>query len=309
MSRSRVERHINDLIDDDPEMADALATIKLRSEKNGNGVEWGDVNDELTSGQWGRLIQKGIVVDNDQGRFELADPGAVETAIDGKTTKTVSETPTQEDADERASADDEDEGWSTMDKAAGAGVVAIMIGYYYQPVQNVVGGVLDLFLGPLDAMLPFYVVVMVLAMSTGVYSSVLRSNLMEASDMSEYQEKQEELKEREKRAKERDDDEELEKIREERMEMMSESMGMMTKQFRPMVYIMLLTIPIFLWMWWMINTGRATGTMVMPMVGEVAWQDGILGPMQAWIVWYFVCTTSFTQMIQKAVDIDMTPTG
>jgi len=308
MSSPRVERKIDDLLDDDPAMADALAAIRTRSEANGDGVEWSDVKGDISSGQWGRLIQQGIVVDNDEGRFELADPEAVDAALEDESTEATLASPTTTD-DETSDESDEDEGWSTWDKAAGAGVVAIMIGYYYQPVQNVVGGAIDVFLGPIEAILPFYAVIMVLAMLTGLYSSVLRSNLMDSSDMSEYQEKQKELKEREKRAKEQDDEEALEEIREERMEMMTESMGMMTQQFRPMVWIMLLTIPLFLWMWWMINTNQITGTMVMPLLGEVEWSQGVVGPMQAWIVWYFVCSMGFTQLIQKAVDIDMTPTS
>jgi len=303
-----VERDVEDLIDDDPEMADALAAISARSEQNGGGVEWGDVKDQITSGQWGRLIQKGIVVDNDEGQFELADPEAVRAAIDEDASATSFPEPTESSDTDETTDDDEDGGWSTADKVAGGGVAALMAGYWYQPLQNVLGGVFDIFLGPIDALLPFYLVIMVLAMTTGVYSSVLRSNLMDGADMSEYQEKQEELKEREKRAKERDDEEALEEIREERMEMMSESMGMMTQQFKPMVYIMLFTIPFFLWMWWKINTGQITGTMIMPLIGEMAWDQGVVGPMQGWIVWYFVCTTSFTQLIQKSVDIDMTPT-
>jgi len=308
MSSPRVEGKIDDLIDDDPEMADALAAIRAQSGANG-GVEWSDVKGDISSGQWGRLIQKGIVVDNDKGQFELADPEAVDAALEDESTEATFASPTTTDDETSADTDDENEGWSTWDKAAGAGVVVIMIGYYYQPVQNVVGGAIDVFLGPIEAALPFYAVIMVLAMLTGLYSSVLRSNLMDSSDMSEYQEKQKELKEREKRAKEQDDEEALEEIREERMEMMTESMGMMTQQFRPMVWIMLLTIPLFLWMWWMINTDQITGTMIMPLLGEVEWSQGVVGPMQAWIVWYFVCSMGFTQLIQKAVDIDMTPTS
>jgi uncharacterized membrane protein (DUF106 family) len=308
MSSPRVEGKIDDLIDDDPEMADALAAIRAQSGANG-GVEWSDVKGDISSGQWGRLIQKGIVVDNDKGQFELADPEAVDAALEDESTEATFASPTTTDDETSADTDDENEGWSTWDKAAGAGVVVIMIGYYYQPVQNVVGGAIDVFLGPIEAALPFYAVIMVLAMLTGLYSSVLRSNLMDSSDMSEYQEKQKELKEREKRAKEEDDQEALEEIREERMEMMTESMGMMTQQIRPMVWIMLLTIPLFLWMWWMINTNQITGTMVMPLLGEVEWSQGVVGPMQAWIVWYFVCSMGFTQLIQKAVDIDMTPTS
>jgi uncharacterized membrane protein (DUF106 family) len=31
--------------------------------------------------------------------------------------------------------------------------------------------------------------------------------------------------------------------------------------------------------------------------------------MQAWIVWYFLCSMAFTQIIRKGLDIDMSPTA
>ncbi|PSQ17357.1 HTR-like protein [Halobacteriales archaeon QS_8_69_26] len=306
---SATERKINDLLDDDPDMEEAIAAVARVADEEGE-VEWGDVKGEITSGQWGRIIQQGIVVDNENGAFELSDPDAVESALSDDATAAAE---ISADLDEVTDMDDvETEGWSTYDKAAGVGVLLVMVGYYYNPVQRVVGGTIDALLGPVDAVLPFYVVILVLAMLTGVYSTLLQANLMNTEVIGAYQEQASALNERRKKAKERGDEEELDRIQEQQMEMMGDQLGMFKEQFRPMVWITLITIPVFLWMYWKVQNGliaEAETSIVMPLLGEVEWQQGVLGPMQAWIIWYFLCSMGFTQLIRKALNIQTTPTG
>jgi uncharacterized membrane protein (DUF106 family) len=90
---------------------------------------------------------------------------------------------------------------------------------------------------------------------------------------------------------------------------------MFKEQFRPMVWIMVLTIPVFLWMYWAIGFRGGAGAhadlvspIVVPIAGEQKWTDGIVGPLQIWIVWYFLCSMAFTQVIRKSLNIQTTPT-
>jgi uncharacterized membrane protein (DUF106 family) len=81
-----------------------------------------------------------------------------------------------------------------------------------------------------------------------------------------------------------------------------------------MVWIMLLTIPAFLWMYWLILDvelgAEASRVMVMPLLGEIeTWQQGVIGPLQAWILWYFLCSLGFSQVMRKAMNVQATPTG
>ncbi|WP_135821101.1 DUF106 domain-containing protein [Halostella litorea] len=299
---ARTAEKVESLIEEDVTMADALAAVRRETKANGGEVEWGDVRDDLTSGQWGRLIEKGVLVSGDEG-FELADPEAVEEALEDDGTVSTGATSTGEGDDEEAS-------WSQYDKLAGVSALALMVGYYYDPVKNAVGGTIDAVLAPLSATMPFYAVILSVAMITGLYSTLLQSNLMDMDKMAEYQERMKAIQEKQKRAKERGDDEALEKVREEQMEAMGDQMGMFKEQFRPMVWIFLLTIPFFLWMYWKIGDPQfGSTTVVMPMHGEVSWSEGIVGPMQAWIVWYFLCSMGFTQLIRKSLNLQTTPTN
>ena len=293
---AKTERRVEDLVGDGEEMADALSAVLAVADEKGT-VSWGDVSDDLSSGEWGRLIESGLLVDADGDGFVLDDPEGVREALSEA---------------EPAESEEKDLSWSRRDKLAGLGVLLLFLAYSQQGLRDVIAGDgINLVLGPLNATLPFHVVVLVLALATGLWTAVLQDNMMDTSIMSDYQETQQEFKEKIEEAKERDDDERVKELRQEQMEEMD--LGVFKAQFRPMVWIMLLTIPVFLWIYWMVLDGHVieTGTaMVLPLVGEVStWQTAVVGPIQLWLVWYFVCSLSFSQIMRKALNVQVSPTG
>ncbi|UTF52041.1 DUF106 domain-containing protein [Natronosalvus rutilus] len=314
---TRTAEKIGALVREDSSFEEALEAIRRKADENGGEVEWADVRDDLSSGQWGRLIEKGILVDGQDG-FEIADRSAFDDALDGD----------GEDgglSDDLPEIDAEESKWSQWDKIAGVTALLFMFGYWITSVRDAVGEVLDIALGPLATTMPFYTVILAIAIMTGLYSTLLQANLMNMERMGKYQErmkamqdKRSDVQDRKKEAEERGAseaeieklDNELQQVQEEQMEAMADNLGMFKEQFRPMVWIMLFTIPLFLWMYYRIHgTGPQTieQTVVMPMVGEVEWQEGVLGPMRAWIVWYFLCSMGFVQLLRKALNIDMSP--
>ncbi|MFC4552012.1 MULTISPECIES: DUF106 domain-containing protein [Halorussus] len=304
---ARTADKIESLVSENPGMRDALAVLYDRTDGGSESITWTDVNDDLTSGQWGRLIEKDVLV-SDGDEFRLADADAVQSALDGdggSTTSTVSTETTDVDVD------DEESSWTTWDKLAALGALGLFAGYSINSVRNIVGGTVDLVIGPVDGVLPFYVVVMILALLTGLYSTLLQANLMDMEKMSAYQQRMKDIQEKRKEARERDDDEALEQIREEQMDAMGDQMGMFKEQFRPMVWTMFLTIPVFLWIYWKVFAGHVDGNehqIVAPLIGEAGWKSKVVGPMQLWIVWYFLCSMGFTQLIRKSLNIQTTPT-
>ena len=305
---ARIERTVDDLVADDPEMRTAVETLLSRSEDG--ALRWVEVKGEVTSGQWGRLIETGVLVDGEEG-FEFADRSAVEAALAHASSGGPSESSALDSDD--TDGDDEESSWSIYDKGAAAVTMVFFAAYSWRPLRDAIGGVVDIALGPLAGALPFYAVVMVLAMGTGLYSTLLQAILMDTGGMSEYQAKMNEIQEREQAARERDDQEALEEIRAEQREMLGDQLGMFTEQIRPMVWIMFLTIPVFLWMYWAVGIGANASAhvdlqpLVLPLRGTVQWTEGVLGPLQAWILWYFLCSMGFSQIIRKGLNIDMSP--
>ena len=304
---------VRSLVAEDAAFADALSAVLART-GHGDGepapdggtqphtVTWGDVSDNLTSGQWGRLIETGILKDADGDGFVVSNPEEVREALGDDAVKVTD--------------DEEESGWSTYDKLAGLGALAFFPAYWFPPIRDAVGSAVDVVFGPLDAILPFYAVVIVLAVLTGLYSVLLQANLMNTEKMGAVQAKMSDIQERRKEAKESGDDAALERIQEEQMDAMGDQLGMFKEQFRPMVWIMLITIPAFVWMYWMVGIGggdtvghiaKAESSIILPLVGSVTWTDGVVGPMQTWIVWYFLCSIGFRQVIQKSLNIQTTP--
>jgi len=292
---SRIERKVRSLVTADAEMKPAIETVLDNA--TDNEVRWVDVRDEISSGQWGRLIEKGVLVDGESG-FRIESPDAVREGL------------TEESDDEEI----EGSSWTKWDKGAAALTVGLFAGYAWAPARNVVAGAIDLVLGPLTDVVPFYVVVMIIALATGLYSTLLRVALMDTEKMGKYKAQMDAIKEKREAAKERGDDEALEEIQQEQMEAMGDQLGMFKEQFRPMVWIMFLTIPAFLWMYWALGfrggvEHYAFQNIVIPFAGEVSWTTGIVGPMQIWIVWYFLCSMAFNQIIQKGLNVSMTPSA
>ena len=74
----QTESKVRSLVDGDEEMRDAVETVVDRTEDG--DVKWLDVKGDLSSGQWGRLIEKGILVDGESG-FQIESPEAVREGL------------------------------------------------------------------------------------------------------------------------------------------------------------------------------------------------------------------------------------
>ncbi|WP_049986912.1 DUF106 domain-containing protein [Halobellus rufus] len=307
----RTESKVRTLVSNDDGMREAVETVLDRTGDGETDVTWLDVKGDLTSGQWGRLIEKEILVEGDEG-FRVADPEAIRAGLEPAS---ASDSSGSAGGSATEIPDDGESSWSKYDKGAAVVTVGLFVGYSWKPLRDLIGTTMNVPLGPLQELLPFYAVVMILALATGLYSTLLQANLMDMDKMSAYQDRMKDIQERRKEAKEAGDDDALDAIQEEQMEAMGDQLGMFKEQFRPMVWIMFLTIPVFLWMYWAIGVGQnATAhipldPLVLPLRGEVQWTDPVIGPIQAWIVWYFLCSMGFTQIIRKSLNIDISPTS
>ncbi len=308
---ARTAGKVRELVDEDPGLGEAIASIVEATDEGDGEVEWADVRDELSSGQWGRLIEKGVLVDGTRG-FELAEPEETKDVLD------------ELDIDYLVATSDSDdiEGsqWTQWDKLAALFAVSLFAGYAWEPAREIAGNTMDILIGPLVSMMPLYGVIMLLALFTGLYSTLLQANLTDREKMAQYRERMQAINRRRKKAKEEGDEEALDQIQQEQLEAMGDQLGMFKEQFRPMVWIMFLTIPVFLWLLWAVSSrlgspayperGIDLGEVVLPLTsGAMSWDTQLIWYFEPWLVWYFVCSLAFTQLIRKSLNIQMTPTG
>ena len=190
----RTEEKVERLAEEGEHLTDALGSVLDVAEEKGT-VTWSDVSEDISSGEWGRLIETGLLVDADGEGFVIDDPEGIREAL--------------ADADPTAMMEDHDTSWTSYDKAAGLVVIGLFIGYWLPSARQTIGSTLDVIFGPLANVMPFHVVILVLATLTGLFSAIMQDNLSNPAVMGEYREKSQKLKERREKAKERGDEEEI----------------------------------------------------------------------------------------------------
>ena len=170
-------------------------------------------------------------------------------------------------------------------------------------VRETLGTSLNVVLGPLvdTFSIPFYVVIIILSAATGLYSSLIQKYTIDYKKMKETQNRMKDFQKDYREAMLSKDEKRIKKMDAKRDAMMKDQMEMSQAQFKPMGYIMVITLPIFFWLYFRLNNYPAFITM--PFVGEVHLTAAILGPVPAWMIWYMLCSISLSQVIRKALDI------
>ncbi len=172
-------------------------------------------------------------------------------------------------------------------------------------VRTFVGSVMDLILGPLLAEpfpgLPFYVVILILSALTGLYSSLLQKYTIDYEHLQEVQEGMKEFQKEFRDAQLSKDEKRIKKLESKRDRMMKEQLEVSQQQFKPMAYILLVSLPIFLWLIYRMPLGA--GNIVFPYFGELPILTGAIWIVPAWILWYMICSISISQVIRKSMNI------
>ncbi len=166
-----------------------------------------------------------------------------------------------------------------------------------------IGTSLNVALGPLvdTLQIPFYIVILLLSAMTGFYSSIIQKYTIDYRKMKETQNKMKDFQKEYREAMLSKDEKRVKKIEAKRDTMMKDQLEMSQAQFKPMGYIMVITLPIFFWLYFRLNHYDALITM--PFCGSVHLTAAILGPVPAWMIWYMLCSISLSQVIRKALDI------
>jgi uncharacterized membrane protein (DUF106 family) len=172
------------------------------------------------------------------------------------------------------------------------------------------GTTLNVVLGPLAAFVGnFLITILILSVITGIYTSVIQKyttnwELMEQSK--QYQKQIRGLQKELMEAKREDNKHRMKKIEKKKAEIMRKqtqfSGEMMRQQMKPMAYIGIITIPIFMWIWEYVEAA-SIGTVIFPLIGEKAFTASFILGLPYWVLWYMVCSIPIAQMIRKAIGI------
>jgi len=198
-------------------------------------------------------------------------------------------------------------------------VMLIAMGAYsIPPVRDTIGYAANFIFGPMATAIGvtadpqlWVILILILASITGCYSSLLQKYTIDYEKMQAGQAKMKEFQKIYREAQLAGDEKKLKKLNDKRARMMEEQMQMSQEQFKPMGWILIVTVPIFIWMLWTISnlqeafdagTISALPTITFPYLGEVGLNQIALF-LPAWILWYMICSICLSQVIRKALNI------
>ena len=153
------------------------------------------------------------------------------------------------------------------------------------------------FLDPVAASLPIYMVIIILAAITGFYTTLIQKLTVDTRRLKAIQKRvtkyQKELME----ATKQDNKYKLKQMEEEKQEIQQLQSEMMSMQFKPMFYSMVVTLPIFMWL---LTKTKENASVVVPFSGMIHISDPVL-IVPWWLFWYFLCSIAINQVIRKAL--------
>jgi len=172
------------------------------------------------------------------------------------------------------------------------------------------GNALDVVLGPLAALINnFLITILILAVITGIYTSLIQKYTMDWELIEKSKEYQKQIRELQKElleAKRENNKHKMKRIEKKRAEVMKKqtqfSGELFRQQMRPMAYIGIITIPLFMWIWVYVES-NPVGAVVFPLLGEKVLSDGFILRLPYWVLWYMICSIPIAQVVRKAMGL------
>jgi uncharacterized membrane protein (DUF106 family) len=174
-----------------------------------------------------------------------------------------------------------------------------------QPFRQSVGEAVSVIMNPVLALVGeqnFHLILLVMASITAIYASLIQKYTIDWDLMRNTQERMKVFQKEFREAQLSQNTYMLKKLEDQRKEMMDDQMKMSKQQFKPMAYISIISLPLFMWAYYYIS-GHGAATMVFPFWGEQMLTSTAVGPFQHWLYWYFICSLGVSQIIRKALNI------
>jgi Predicted membrane protein len=182
---------------------------------------------------------------------------------------------------------------------------AMMISYSIEWLRVGVGKALDSVFAPLVETfgIPFFILIVILSAATGLYSSIIQKYTIDYERMNEVQERMKGFQKEYREALLSKDEKKIKKMDAKKDRMMKEQLELSQQQFKPMAYILILTVPIFFWLLYRLSQ-IPDATITLPyQAGAISLTAPMFWILPAWIVWYMLCSITISQVIRKALNI------
>ena len=182
-------------------------------------------------------------------------------------------------------------------------MMLMMFSYSVQWLRVGVGEAIDSVFAPLVEVfgIPFFILIVILSAATGLYSSIIQKYTIDYERMTDVQDRMKGFQKEYREAMLSQDEKRIKKLDVKKDRMMKEQSELSQQQFKPMAYILVLTVPIFFWLLYRLS--QINNTITLPYYGTVSLTAPLLWVIPAWIIWYMICSITISQVIRKALNI------
>ena len=199
----------------------------------------------------------------------------------------------ENDEEELPEVDVNDANWTKIDKAMGLASAFSIIGFAYEPVRNIYYSILNPIFGSMLELMPFYLVILIIAFVTTVWSTYVKDYYIDSSanDFKKHV------------INFRDDGslfaapEGMSNKEEDRLLKLQHAM--IKSQVKPFVWILSITIPSLLWIFTEASIVGVGETIIFPFIGTTTWGGGLFITFQAYIIWYILISVVSSQIIKR----------
>jgi len=182
-------------------------------------------------------------------------------------------------------------------------MMLMMFSYSIEWLRLGVGQGIDGAFSPLiDAFkIPFYILIVILSAFTGLYSSIIQKYTIDYEKMTETQERMKEFQTEYREAQLSQDEKKIKKMDAKKERVMKEQLEMSQNQFKPMAYILVVSVPIFFWL--LFRLKEVPSTITLPYTGLQSLLAPVVWVIPAWMIWYMICSITLSQIIRKSLNI------
>src|SRR5208337_473949 len=182
-------------------------------------------------------------------------------------------------------------------------MMLMMFSYSVQWLRVGVGEAIDSVFAPLveGFGIPFFILIVILSALTGLYSSIIQKYTIDYERMTDVQDRMKDFQKEYREAMLSQDEKRIKKLDTKKDRMMREQLELSQQQFKPMAYILVLTVPIFFWLLYRLS--QINNTITLPYYGTLSLTAPVIWVIPAWIIWYMICSITISQVIRKALNI------
>ncbi len=182
------------------------------------------------------------------------------------------------------------------------GFLVMFASMFLMDFRNVVAQIVDVIIQPFYSTMPFFIMVLAIAAIVTVFSTFIQKYTMDWDLMRRVTEKNKALQKEMREAQLAGNKAKLKKLQDDQMAGMAEQTELTKMQFKPMGFLAIISVPLFIWAYWYLSMHN-TLTMVFPFAGTVTLISGGFFIFPWWILWSLLCSLAIGQIIRKAFNV------